>query len=270
MTNQAREGTSRAQDEDSLSIVMCVHRNHEHLAEAIRSVLNQTYGHFEFLICANACTDDLMTALLDICGPDKRVKIMRTAVPQLAFNLNHVAGLASGDWLVRMDADDVCEPNRLERLLYAIRTTQADVIGSWATMIDEAGQVRGMLRPPCTAREIRRRMLWSNPICHPSVAFKRSMWLEMRGYLGGFVSEDFDLWLRAILSGKVIVNVPESLLRYRIHAAQVSRSRLGYAETAAHWYRELLAKPSAYVLAGWLLASAKSIVSPLLARRIRP
>jgi hypothetical protein len=76
-----------------------------------------------------------------------------------------------------------------------------------------------MLRPPCTAREISRRTLWSNPLCDSSIAFESWMLQEVRSYPSEVVSEDFDLWSRAIPSGKATADVPELLMRYRFHAA---------------------------------------------------
>jgi len=245
-----------------LSVLFCVHRSNPHLRDAIDSVLSQTQEDFEFLIGANACSDEFfveLTALAD----DPRVRIFRTQLPQLAFTLNYLAEQACGSWFIRMDADDVCEPHRFARLQQEIDRGEHDVIGSWATLIDARDRVIGQFTPPREPRAIRRKLLFSNPIAHPTVAFSRSFLLQMRGYLGGYVSEDLDLWMRAIRSGARLTNIEEPLLRYRMHDGQVSRSRLGYAETAAHWQRELLLAPSFYNALGWGIATAKAVVMPL-------
>lgn len=246
----------------AISVIFCVNRANPHLREAIDSVLKQTYSNFEFLIGANACSDEFYEELCGI-AQDPRVRIFRTQMPQLAFTLNYLTEQARGDWFVRMDADDVSEPHRFERLLEVISIGEHDVIGSWATFIDAQNQVIGHFTPPSDPAGIRRMLLFSNPIAHPTVAFSRSFLLKMRGYLGGYVSEDLDLWMRAIRSGARLTNIREPLLRYRMHEGQVSRSRLGYAEAAAHWYRELLLVPSMYGALGWLIASTKAIVMPL-------
>ena len=71
------------------------------------------------------------------------------------------------------------------------------------------------------------------------------------------MSEDYDLWLRAILRGASIENVKDSLLKYRIHGSQVSGSRLGYSEVAGYWLREFCLKPSMYCLFGLVVAIVK-------------
>ena len=244
------------------SVIFCVHRSNPHLRAAIQSVLAQTHADFEFLIGANACSDEFM-AELRASTDDPRVRLFRTSLPQLAFTLNHLIEQASGELMIRMDSDDLCEPRRFERLVaVAQERPDADVIGSWTTLIDEKDRVIGSFTPPVSAAAIRRRMLVSSPLAHPTVAFRKKFWIESRGYLGGFVSEDFDLWLRALSRGATIINIPEPLVRYRVHAAQASRSRLGYAETAAHWYRELLARPSLYAAVGWIVASLKAVMMP--------
>jgi glycosyltransferase involved in cell wall biosynthesis len=246
----------------AISVIFCVNRTNPHLSAAIESVLRQSHADFEFLIGANACSDEFFEELCSFRS-DPRVRVFRTRLPQLAFTLNYLIEQASGDLLVRMDADDISEPQRFERLLATAATSQADVIGSWTTLIDENDHVIGYFTPPTDIHAVRNRMLWSSPLAHPTVAFRKSFWIESKGYLGGFVSEDFDLWLRAFCRGATIINIPERLLRYRIHSSQVSRSRLGYAETAAHWYREFLTRPRLYTACGWLVASIKAVILPL-------
>lgn len=247
----------------TLSVLFGVNRSNPHLRAAIGSVLSQTHEDFEFLIGANACSDEFFAELIAMAD-DPRVRIFRTQLPQLAFTLNYLAEQACGNWFIRMDADDVCETHRFARLWQVISSGKYDVIGSWATLIDDDDRVIGQFTPPLEGRKIRRKLLYSNPIAHPTVAFSRDFLLQMRGYLGGYVSEDLDLWLRAIRSGARLTNIEEKLLRYRIHDGQVSRSRLGYAETAAHWQRELLLAPSLYTALGWCIATTKAIVMPLL------
>jgi glycosyltransferase involved in cell wall biosynthesis len=246
-----------------VSVIFCVNRSNPFLKTAIESVLDQTFQDFEFLIGANACPDSLMEELVMLCRGDRRVRLFRTSLPQLPFTLNFLIEQSQSEWLVRMDADDVCEPHRLARLVAAMSPHGPDVIGSWATLINEHDAVVGYFKPPTTSVDIRRSLLLSSQIYHPTVAFRRSFWLHMRGYLGGFVSEDFDLWLRAVQQGARIVNLAEPLLRYRVHSGQVSRSRLGYAEVAAHWYREFLMQPSGYTFIGLSIATAKAILIPL-------
>jgi len=255
----------------TFSVVLCVNRYQPWLSEAIESILSQDDADFEFLIAANACTDELWNMLSALRLRDSRIRLFRSDVGQLAFNLNLLADKAHGAYLVRMDADDVSEPNRLGTLRLALAQDPVDVLGSAVILIDAAGREIGTMKLPETPAAIRRAMLMRTAFCHPAVALRRQFLLNMRGYLGGFVSEDTDLWLRALRAGASMRNLPDALLRYRIHDNQSISSRQGYAEVASHWLRELLITPSWYTVRGFIIALTKSLFAPTLpgARRYR-
>lgn len=248
----------------TFSVVLCVNKQQPWLNEAIESILSQNDGDFEFLIAANACTDELWERLQTFTAPDARVRLFRSDIGQLAFNLNLLADKAQGEYLVRMDADDISEPDRILCLRQALSDSQLDILGSAVFLIDENGREVGHMNFPETTAEIRRVFPWRTVFCHPSVAIKRSFLLSLRGYLGGFVSEDTDLWLRAIHAGARMGNLSKPLLRYRVHSQQSLASRKGYAEVAGHWLRELLIAPSWYTFSGFCIALAKSLFTPIL------
>jgi glycosyltransferase involved in cell wall biosynthesis len=247
----------------SITVILPVHRVQPFLEEAVRSILDQTHRDFEFLIGANGPDADLEPTLARIVGGDRRTTIVRTSLPQHCFTLNTLVERARGRWIVRMDSDDVSVPTRIARLAERMSDDGPDVIGSWVMLIDDTGREVGELRLPVTDREIRRGLWRGAQFVHPSVAFRRDFWLRMRGYIGGFLTEDLDLWIRAAREGARFENIPEPLLRYRIHPTQLSRTRHSYAEAASYWYRELLASPSLSNAAGLGLATAKAILRPL-------
>lgn len=248
----------------SLAVLLCVHRDNPWLDEAIDSVLRQDDPDFEFWIAANACTDALWLRLQALAASDARIHLVRSDIGQLAFNLNLLADRTRCEYLVRMDADDICETHRLRALREALAREPLDVLGSAVILIDGQGKRIGKMRLPESAPDIERAMLTRTVFCHPAVALRREFLLKMRGYLGGFVSEDLDLWLRARRAGARMGNLPDALLRYRVHANQSIASRSGYAEVAAHWLRELLIAPGWYTLRGFVVALGKAVFAPLL------
>ena len=255
----AREGAV-----PSLSVILCVNRANRWFSEAIQSVLDQDDRDFEFLIGANACADELWTQLEQLAAIDSRVRIFRNSIGQLSFNLNLLADHARGEYLVRMDADDISEPNRLRRLRQTLAADRLDVLGSAVTIVDSEGAIVGRMDFPLAGHEIVRAMPVRTAFCHPAVALRRQFLLDMRGYLGGFVSEDTDLWLRACRANARMRNLPEALLRYRVHDDQSIASRAGYAEMAAHWLRELLIRPCWFSVKGFVVALLKAILAPML------
>lgn len=256
MPTQVKEGTAL-----SLSVLLCVNRTSQYLAEAVQSVLSQDDPDFEFLIAANACNDALIEELQILAGDDLRVRIFRTAIGQLSFNLNYLADRATGEYLIRMDADDISETSRIRILRAALANWHPDVLGSWARFIDESGRHVGNFKLPLEPADIVRRLPKETVFCHPTVAIRKDFLLSMGGYLGGFFSEDTDLWIRSVRSGALLINIPEYLLRYRIHQGQSSAARRGYAEVAAHWLREFLSDPAWYPAKGLAIALVKCVFS---------
>ena len=248
----------------TLSVILCVNKSTPWLGDAIRSVLTQEDPHFEFLIAANACSDSLWQELQILVGNDHRVRLVRSNVGQIAYNLNLLADSANGDYLVRMDADDLCEPQRLSILREELSRDPVDVLGSAVTLIDDNDEVVGQMDFPLTSEDIIRALPSRTVFCHPSVAIRREFLYSMRGYLGGFASEDSELWLRACRSGASLRNLPQALLRYRVHTGQSIASGRGYAEVAAHWLRELLVAPGWYPLKGFAIALGKTLGSRFL------
>jgi glycosyltransferase involved in cell wall biosynthesis len=243
-----------------------LHASNPWLPAAIYSILNQTHRYFEFLIAANACSDDLWNELQGLVASDPRVQLFRTEIGQLSFNLNVLADRASGEYLIRMDADDLSEPNRLEVICKELTREPVDILGSAVTLIDGSDEVVGGMEFPLSKDEIRRALWFRTVFCHPAVAIRRGFLLSQRGYLGGFSSEDTDLWLRAVRAGASMRNISVPLLRYRVHSAQSISSGGGYAEVAGHWLREFLLAPGWYQFKGLVVALAKALFRRRLPR----
>lgn len=255
----------------TLAVIMCVHREHPWLMDAIDSVLDQDDPDFQFLISANACSDELWQQLHAYVRNDPRVQLVRSEIGQLSFNLNMLVDRTTSDYVVRMDSDDVCEPQRIRKLRRAIVESQPDIIGSCVSVIDENGSSVGQMDLPINNAEIVRALPRRTAFCHPSVAIRRQFLIDIRGYLGGFASEDMDLWLRAKRGGAKMQNLPERLLRYRVHGTQSIGSRTGYAEVTGLWLREFLLSPSAFTAQGLSISLFKAVFATWLpgARRYR-
>ena len=248
---------------------MCVHRAHPWLQHAIDSVLGQDDRDFQFLISANACSDELWHQLQACAKGDPRVEVFRSDIGQLSFNLNMLIDKAMGDYIVRMDSDDISEPHRIATLRRAICDSWPHIIGSSALLIDESGATIGQMTFPVDSEEIVAALPKKTVFCHPTVAIQRQFLLDIRGYLGGFASEDTDLWLRAKRAGAKMQNIAQPLLRYRVHGAQSIGSRAGYAEVAGLWLREFLLSPSVFSGQGLVISLFKAIFAPWLPRTRR-
>ena len=208
----------------AVTVLMSVHNGAAHLEEALQSVLRQTFRDFELLVIDDGSTDASPTILRG-CG-DPRLAVHRNErnlglVASLNSGLDH----ARGEFIARMDADDVALPRRLERQVDFLRhSPQTGLCGTWFRMFGAERSV--VVRPPTGAEDMAARLFHESPLAHPSVMLRRAVFARhgLR-YSPDFPhAEDFELWTRVALVTE-LANLPEVLLLYREHAGQVSRLR---------------------------------------------
>ncbi len=205
-----------------LSVLLCVcHKdNPAHFVQALESVVNQTRPPDQVVIVADGpLTDGLNRVLEDFRG---RRPLLFT-VARLAANQgpaqawNYGLARCEHELVARMDADDVCLPERMEKQLSFLRKhPQVDVLGSYYSEFENNDtKPIALFRPPAAHAEICRYARTRNPLCHPSVMYKKSSVMANGGYIEipGFT--DYYLWIRMIESGCVLANIPEVLLHYR-------------------------------------------------------
>lgn len=242
------------------TFLMCVNKLTSFVGDAVRSVLDQTDPEFEFIIVANNCNDDLWFFLNEFDDP--RIKLYRTNIGQLSFNLNYGLNLAKEGYILRMDADDIALPNRLEvTKAMLFDHGYPDLLGGAAFLIDESGSEIGYVNSPCEDAEIKASFWRTNKIIHPGCSFRVASVINLGGYCSGFMSEDYDLWLRASRSKEfTFCNVDVPFIKYRINLGQARGKSLGYAEVAGHLLREALVLNSLKMLLGSVIACFKKYV----------
>ena len=210
----------------SISVVMAVNKDDGFLDTAINSILNQTFTDFEFIVVANACTDDLWEKLCHYRSLDDRIILARVDLGGLAFSLNYGASMAKSPFIARMDADDVSYPKRLEIQWAFLSENDVDVLATEFTYIDEEGNSINESNNFDTLSHdlIKARLQYTNFIKHPTVVFKKSAFIDVGGYKYGYYGEDYDLWLRLASAGYQFHILPLALLGFRIHSNQMTDS----------------------------------------------
>jgi hypothetical protein len=192
------------------------------------SILEQSYGDFEFLIIDDASSDRTPAILESYAQKDDRIRIERN--PEnlgLTASLNRGLELARGEFIARQDADDISLPMRLDAQRRILQSDPEVVLVSGRIeMIDEAGEITGKVRPSRHASEpvIPWILLFYNYLSGHSLAmFRRGQVLELGGYdLSFHQSQDYDLWLRLARVGRI--RVPEiMLLQLRMHNESISK-----------------------------------------------
>jgi glycosyltransferase involved in cell wall biosynthesis len=205
-----------------ISIILPIYNAQYYLNDAIYSIINQTFINFELLAINDGSTDSSIIILNSF--QDKRIRILNNnSNLGLIYSLNRGIHEAKGQYIARMDADDIAHPKRLEKQLnYLYQHPDTIVVGTNMELIDESGKSIGLRKYPEHHSDIVATLINHCPFSHPSVMFKKSAVLEVGGYREAFKAcEDYDLWLRLRDKGQ-FANIQENLLQYRIHSGQVT------------------------------------------------
>ncbi len=202
---------------------MPVFNGEMYLREAIDSILDQTLTEFEFIIINDGSTDR-SAEILDAYA-DPRLKIIHNHSNMgVSLSLNKGLDLAFGEYVARMDCDDISLPERLaKQVAFMDSHPEIAACGTWVKMIDSAGQVTRS-RPTPTGKDFELNYWRLNPIIHPSVMIRVSQLGELRYDDRIRYAQDFDLWFR-IKSKYSLDNIPEYLLLYRMHEENITKSK---------------------------------------------
>jgi glycosyltransferase involved in cell wall biosynthesis len=213
----------------AVSVLMSCYNAARWVEEAIQSVLNQTFADFEFIIVDDGSTDDTLNILHRKAALDPRFVIIAKANTGLGDSLNAGIHRARGEWIARLDADDVWEPTRLARQIERARADASLVfIGTGLVIIDENGVRQATHRYPTEHAGLLRHLRQVRRFPPHSSALYRS---EAVRLVGGYRTrirraQDWDLWLRLSTLGHLAC-IPEPLVRIRKHATQVSHEDSG-------------------------------------------
>lgn len=206
-----------------VSVVMSVYNGERYLPEAVESILNQTLANFEFIIINDGSTDSTGAILRRYQETDERLRVYGQENLGLIASLNKGCRLARGEYIARMDADDVSLPERLaKQVRYMEEHPEIGVLGTWVAFIDENGETRGDWCMPTLPGLLGWSLIFGNCLAHPAVMMRSEM-VERLGYYQpeALHVEDYDLWTRASFFTR-IANLAEILLKYRIWERSVS------------------------------------------------
>ena len=210
----------------TVSVILSVRNGEPYLKQAVDSILAQSFEDFELIVVDNHSTDDSPRIVESY--DDERIILTRPEDPlHLAQALNHAVSMARGEFVARMDADDVSHPSRFEKqVAYLKEHPEVGILGAQICPIDEDGApiTRGHYDKPESHADIACSLFFGCALWHPTVMLRKSVIDELGWYSSPVIAgreeystEDYDLWCRAIAHTQ-IHNLAEELLDYRIHA----------------------------------------------------
>jgi hypothetical protein len=206
-----------------VSVVMAVRNGVPYLEQAVDSILAQTFTDFEFVIINDGSTDSTPEILERYQAADHRVRLYHQANMGLTASLNRGCARARGEYLARMDADDIAFPDRLARQVELLdQQPQVALVGSAVVRIDEGGREIKRNVCPTSHAEIVRALAEYNCFTHSTVMLRKDMLAAVGGYREAYrQAQDYDLWLR-LAERHELANLADPLLYYRVYAGQVS------------------------------------------------
>lgn len=217
-----------------VTVLLPVYKGGKHFRQAVESILSQTYADFEFLIVMDGSDEQTRDAVEEYRTADRRVRVVDQARRMgLGWSLHQGVLRASGQWVARMDGDDVAHPDRLRiQVHYLSAKPDVHILGTQAIDIDEDGNILGERRVPTEHAAIRRILPYANPVIHPSVMFRRSAILRVGSYNPNLRNlEDYDLWFRCMAAGLRFENLDLPLLYYRVGRDYFSKKGWEYRRT---------------------------------------
>ena len=207
-----------------ISVIMPAYNTEKYIKEAIDSILEQTFADFEFIIIDDGSTDS--TAEIIRSYHDCRIKYIKNVKNAgIVFSLNRGLDIARGEYIARMDADDISLPKRFEKqTAYMDEHLDIAVCGTAIEMFCD-NKVIGRRFPSSEPEKLKEDLFFSCGVAHPSVMMRKTEIVGLGGYDPMFNGmEDYELWCRVAEKYRLTV-LPEVLLRYRIHHAQVTQNQ---------------------------------------------
>lgn len=213
-----------------ISVIMSTYKEDERLLrESIESILNQTYKDFEYIIILDYPDNDVHKRVIEEYAiKDDRIHFyINEKNMGLTDSLNRGLSLCHGEYIARMDADDISLPDRLERQMEYLEKNHYDLIGGITEMINENGTLLYSIKSvPTDPKKINKALRYSQCIAHPTWLGRKEVFEKNAGYRHMPLCEDYDFTLRAVLNGFLISNLNEAVLKYRMTSNSISRSNL--------------------------------------------
>lgn len=233
-----------------ISVLMPAYNAEQYIAEAIDSIIDQTFSDFEFIIVDDGSTDRTWEIVQEYANKDDRIVPLRNEKNMnICHALNRGIDAARGKYIARMDADDWSYPDRLEKQ-YKYMEAHPDIVISGGTMevCDENLNVLNERRYNLTDEAIRKKLFRYSPFCHATTIYKSDAAKKVHGYNAQlYDAEDYDFYFRLGQSGK-FANLTDTLYKMRVNNLGVSLSRLSRQERIALYIRYKAVMEYGYIM----------------------
>ena len=219
-----------------ISIIMAAYNAEKTIGQAISSVLNQTYPHFELLVVNDCSKDGTERLVQSIAAKDNRVRLISNERNSgVSYTRKHGLEETKGEWIAILDSDDAWAPEKLEKQIELQEKVNADLLFTGSAFMDADGQPIDWYLP-APAEVTYRRLLKQNVLSNSSALVRKKLYAKHYA-VGDGMHEDFAIWLSILKEGGKAYGVDEPLLIYRIAKSSKSGNKLKAAMMNWNTYR---------------------------------
>ena len=204
-------------DHPLISVLMAIYNCEDTLEEAVGCIINQTYSNWELIMCDDCSTDGTLEIAKRIADKDQRIKVIQNDENRtLAPTLNHCLAIAKGEYIARMDGDDICALDRFEKeLAFLLEHKEYALVSCNMELFDKKGIYRTIyyLQKP-----LKEDFVKASQFCHAGCMMRTDVMRKLGGYsedINRQRVEDYDLWVRMYTHGFAGYNLSESLYAMR-------------------------------------------------------
>jgi glycosyltransferase involved in cell wall biosynthesis len=208
-----------------VSVLMPAYNSELYIAEAIQSILNQTYQNIELIIFDDGSSDKTRQVIEGFTDP-RMIKILSDQNYGVVKARNEMIDRASGKYIALMDADDISDPTRLEKQVSILEGGQYDICGSAQWVLDEGmGRIKKS-KDKFSDADLRALLAVYCCLCNSAMTGKAEIFKRFKYDTSILTSEDYYLWVQMAAAGSRFLNLPERLITYRRYPAQTSSVHL--------------------------------------------
>lgn len=264
-----------------ISVIMPVYNAEQYIQASLNSILEQTYPRLEIIIVNDGSTDASKKILETYHDP--RICIIEHEKNKgLISALNEAIQISKGDFIIRMDADDIAFKDRIQKQVdFLIANPRIDIVGSHAIFFEK--DIHNPLPNweldlrTNSSEEINKALVWENCMIHPSICMRSNIAKAFLYEPSQKNYEDYDFWLRAVSKNTAIAKINEALIYYRVQAQSITqknirKSNFYYQKAMVKWrfvknsflsstYKLFVTKVFFSILADLFLGTAKAIKS---------
>ena len=211
-----------------VSIIMGVHNLSDNYMKAINSIIEQTYKNWEFIICNDGSSDDTMNKLDKIAQKDNRIIIIENKNNKgLAYSLNKCIEVSKGEYIARMDDDDISKATRIQTEVDFLDANPQYAFVSTDYDIDNGHQIISKART-LVEEPSKYDFLWTSPFLHPATMFRKKALKSINNYRVAYETiraEDYDLYIRLYANNFIGYNIPQKLFVYHVSDASMKKRK---------------------------------------------